>query len=129
MPKRILPPGGGVVELAPDLTDALDFMKRICLFAALAAAPLATAETSSKPPAKIDVSLLPQQTKLIDDVVVPVPSEIFAVLDKLGRPNWTAVLRPIKGVARPIGEQPQIVYINAPEVSGSGPMGEVQPRG
>ena len=25
---------------------------------------------------------------VVDDVVVPVPSEIFAVLDKLGEPNW-----------------------------------------
>lgn len=108
MPKRILPPGGGVVEWATDLTDALTLMKRICLLAALATAPLALAETSSKPPAKIDVSSLPQQTQLIDDVVVPVPSEIFAVLDKIGSPKWADVLRPSKGVARPIGEQPQI---------------------
>lgn len=29
----------------------------------------------------------------VQDVVVPVPSEIFAVLDKLGNPNWRAQLR------------------------------------
>jgi hypothetical protein len=29
----------------------------------------------------------------VDDVVVPVPSEIFSVLDKLGSPNWHEVLR------------------------------------
>jgi len=29
---------------------------------------------------------------MVDDVVVPVPSEIFAVLDKLGSPNWHAQL-------------------------------------
>ncbi len=29
----------------------------------------------------------------VQDVVVPVPSEIFAVLDKLGNPNWKAQLR------------------------------------
>ena len=27
-----------------------------------------------------------------------------------------------------VAEQPQIIYIDAPEVSGFGPMGEVQPR-
>lgn len=31
--------------------------------------------------------------KVVDDVVVPVPSEVFSVLDKLGEPNWRAELR------------------------------------
>jgi hypothetical protein len=30
---------------------------------------------------------------VMDEVVVPVPSEIFAVLDKLGTPNWRAEVR------------------------------------
>ena len=30
---------------------------------------------------------------VVDDVVVPVPSEIFTVLDKLGEPNWRQELR------------------------------------
>ncbi|MBX7209616.1 MAG: hypothetical protein K1X78_14970 [Verrucomicrobiaceae bacterium] len=30
---------------------------------------------------------------VVDEVVVPVPSEIFAVLDKLGEPNWRQELR------------------------------------
>lgn len=69
----------------------------------LAALPLHAA-----PPAKIDVSRLPQQTRIIGDVIVPVPSEIFGVLDKLGRPRWTEVLRPMKGVAKPVGDQAQV---------------------
>lgn len=52
----------------------------------------------------IDVSKLPQQSRMVDDVIVPVPSEIFLVLDKIGKPNWNAVQRPIKGVANPMGE-------------------------
>ena len=28
-----------------------------------------------------------------------------------------------------VAEQPQIIYVDAPDVSGFGPMGEVQPRG
>lgn len=59
-------------------------------------------------PQKIDVSKLPQQSKLVEDVIVPVPSEIFGVLDKLGRPRWVEVLRPMKNVAKPFGEQPQV---------------------
>jgi hypothetical protein len=31
--------------------------------------------------------------KVVGDVVVPVPSEVFSVLDKLGEPNWRAELR------------------------------------
>ena len=42
-------------------------------------------------PESIDLSKFPAQA--VDDVVVPVPSEIFAVLDKLGSPNWRGELR------------------------------------
>ncbi len=31
--------------------------------------------------------------QVVDDVVVPVPSEVFSVLDKLGEPNWQQELR------------------------------------
>lgn len=31
--------------------------------------------------------------QLVDDVVVPVPSEVFTVLDKLGSPNWRQEVR------------------------------------
>ena len=72
---------------------------------------LAEPPPHSDAPAHIDVSKLPSQSRLIDDVVVPVPSEIFGVLDKLGKPNWTAVQRPITGVVQPIGEQPQIALM------------------
>ncbi|MDQ3622914.1 MAG: hypothetical protein M3463_10555 [Verrucomicrobiota bacterium] len=55
--------------------------------------------------ATIDISRLPPQSKMIDDVVVPVPSEIFGVLDKLGKPHWEEVLRAQKNTAKPPGEQ------------------------
>jgi hypothetical protein len=59
------------------------------------------------PEQKIDVSKLPKETRVVDEIIVPVPSEIFTVLDKLGKPNWQAVQRPIKGVAQPFGDRPQ----------------------
>ena len=31
--------------------------------------------------------------QVVDDVVVPVPSEVFSVLDKLGEPNWRHEIR------------------------------------
>src|ERR1700722_18737504 len=57
-----------------------------------------------EPKQHIDVGKLPQQATLVEDVIVPVPSEVFGVLDKLGSPNWHDVLRtdepPVPG-ARP----------------------------
>jgi hypothetical protein len=43
------------------------------------------------PPPSIDLSKFPAAA--VDEVVVPVPSEIFNVLDKLGSPNWKAEMR------------------------------------
>ena len=83
-------------------------MKKVIFLALTAFAPTVFAE----PPAKIDVSNFPQQSKMIDDVVVPVPSEIFAVLDKLGpKPNWAAVQHKMTSVAQPIGDQSQIALM------------------
>jgi hypothetical protein len=60
-----------------------------------------TAVVSAEPPQHIDVDKLPGQATLVDNVVVPVPSEIFSVLDKLGSPNWHEVLRPTKAAPAP----------------------------
>jgi hypothetical protein len=65
------------------------------LFALNAApfAPFAPRAMGDEPKQHIDVGKLPQQATLVDDVIVPVPSEVFGVLDKLGSPNWHDVLR------------------------------------
>jgi hypothetical protein len=82
-------------------------MKKVFVLALIAF----TTGALAQPPAKIDVSRLPAQSRMIDEVVVPVPSEIFAVLDKLGKPQWGQVLRPMKGVAKPVGENPQVALL------------------
>ena len=65
-------------------------MKNFLLFiAALVAVPLC-----AEPPRTIDVSSFP--ATLVDDVVIPVPTEVFGVLDKLGSPEWHTALRPVK---------------------------------
>ena len=70
---------------------------------------LASLPLNAAPASKIDVSKLPQQTRVIGDVIVPVPSEIFGVLDKLNsKPRWADVLRPMKTVAKPFGDQSQV---------------------
>src|ERR1700686_2874679 len=78
---------------------------------ALALIALPVSLLAADPPAHIDISKLPSQAKMIDEVVVPVPSEIFAVLDKLGKPSWSAVQRPISGVVQPTGDSPQIALM------------------
>ena len=59
-------------------------MSLVCLMTLLPA-------RADLPPKKITLSDFPAAA--VDEVVVPVPSEIFAVLDKLGNPNWKAQLR------------------------------------
>ena len=78
-------------------------MKKFPLLILVALSPCAFGQSATPPPAKIDVSGLPAQAAMIDQVVVPVPSEIFGVLDKLGKPRWEEVLRPMKGIQGPIG--------------------------
>ena len=60
------------------------------LAAASAAAALATAAASAAPAETIDVGQFP--AAVYEDVIIPVPSEIFAVLDKLGSPDWDSML-------------------------------------
>ncbi len=73
----------------------------------LALASLCVSALAQDPPKQIDVTKLPKETRVVEDVIVPVPSEIFGVLDKLGKPNWVAVQRPLKKVAKPFGEPAQ----------------------
>lgn len=53
--------------------------------------PLAAAPKGTKGVENFDPLAFPG--KVVDDVIVPVPSEVFSVLDKLGEPNWQAELR------------------------------------
>jgi hypothetical protein len=68
---------------------------------------LATGTYGETPPRQIDLTKFPA-TRL-DDVVVPLPSEIFNVLDKLGTPDWRGQLRNPNISSR--GERPQIALL------------------
>lgn len=57
----------------------------LCALVLPAAAPAAEKPLASRFPGYV-----------VDEVVVPVPSEIFAVLDKLGNPNWKDEVRKLK---------------------------------
>lgn len=96
----------------------------------------AVASTHAAQPAKsIDLSKFPKEAQMVERVVVPVPSEVFAVLDKLGKPNWPEVLKVQKSAAEPVGSERQISLLlgtviaegfiaveaeNAPEVKNIG---------
>jgi hypothetical protein len=60
----------------------------LCSFVSLVAAGGILAQGTAQ---KFDPAQFPGY--VMDEVVVPVPSEIFAVLDKLGNPNWKDELR------------------------------------
>jgi hypothetical protein len=63
----------------------------LVLLALVAGFPSLSSLRADNPPKKIALSDFPAAA--VQEVVVPVPSEIFAVLDKLGNPNWKAQLR------------------------------------
>jgi hypothetical protein len=69
---------------------------------------LLKAAPAAQPAKTIAVHQFPKEAKLVDQVVVPVPSEVFAVLDKLGKPSWPEVLRPQKSMAAPTGSKEQV---------------------
>lgn len=62
---------------------------------------------AQSPPAQIDLSKFPAAA--VDEVVVPVPSEIFSVLDKLGSPNWKAEMR--DNIGKNTGNRAQVALL------------------
>ena len=83
------------------MIDSMTKYRRILFVLPLALAlPAAALHAQDSTPAKkIDVSRF---TNNVEDVVIPVPSEIFLALDKLGgSPNWTGTLPGKESPARP----------------------------
>jgi hypothetical protein len=83
-------------------------MKKSLTLVLAVTATIASAQT----PQQIDIHKLPGGAQVVDQVVVPVPTEIFGVLDRqASRPRWHEVLRPIHGVIRPPGSQEQTALL------------------
>ncbi len=82
---------------------------RLFLYAPLCAAILAvgTRAFAQTPSEEVDLSKFPAAS--VEDVVVPVPSEIFIVLDKLGTPNWKSELPDKEGVST--GNRAQVALL------------------
>lgn len=53
-----------------------------------------TFSQDNKPPQKIDLSQFPGE--VVSKVVVPIPAEVFAVLDKVGEPDWDSGIIHVK---------------------------------
>lgn len=79
---------------------------RITIFG-LTALLAASAAQGAPAPSQIDLTQFPAAA--VDDVVVPVPSEVFNVLAKLGNPNWKGELRDSLG--RNSGNRTQIALL------------------
>lgn len=62
----------------------------------------------SQTPTQTPAQPLPSQSTSIKDVPVPIPSEVFAALDKFAHSNWRAVQRPELGRWKPHGDQAEI---------------------
>jgi len=63
--------------------------------------------SAQDPPESVDLSKFPAAN--VEDVVVPVPSEIFVVLDKLGSPNWRGELR--SSLGKNTGNRAQVALL------------------
>jgi len=69
-------------------------LPNICKSAAVAIAGLAVCAQAAQAPQHIDIKNL---SKKVEDVVVPLPNEVFAALNKLGNVNWKDYVRSNKG--------------------------------
>jgi hypothetical protein len=82
-------------------------MKRNLLLLVVAGLLTASRCFGESAPGQIDLRKFPATQ--LDEVVVPLPSEVFNVLDKLGAPDWRSELRdPVLG---PHGERAQIALL------------------
>lgn len=69
------------------------YLTVLALASALYPTSVLRAESAKAAVQEFDPQAFPGQ--VVDDVVVPVPSEVFSVLDKLGEPNWRHELRDV----------------------------------
>src|SRR5438046_6076535 len=81
------------------------FTKHLKL-SAIAAAGLALGAHAGRAPQRIDIK---QLSKTVEDVVVPLPNEIFGALNKLGAVNWKEHVRTDKGAS--FTERPRIALL------------------
>jgi hypothetical protein len=94
----------------PTQTSNIVAMKHLLIPFAFFTTIATTGTTFAQEPKQhIDIGKLPRQATLVEDVIVPVPSEIFGVLDKLGSPPWREVLRTDKAHAP--GPRPQTALL------------------
>jgi hypothetical protein len=86
---------------------------RIRIFVLIASTSFAMAES---PPGTAP-SQLPPRTRSVENVVVPIPSEIFGSLEKFAHSNWRVVERPELADWRPHGNPEQIALLLGVEVA------------
>ncbi len=97
------PVSGGSAPAAPDEagTPRDENVEREAVRAAIAAVEAQRA----------NVAALPRNATFIGDAVIPVPSEVFNALDKLGKPAWSQALHPMRGVRSPRGSSVETALV------------------
>jgi len=84
----------------------MNFIAHSSKIAIAAAVGLAVSLQAAEAPKKIDVKEL---SKKVEDVVVPLPNEVFGALNKLGGVNWKEYVRNDKGTN--FTERPRIALL------------------
>ncbi|MEO6054502.1 MAG: hypothetical protein ABIP97_10855 [Chthoniobacterales bacterium] len=82
-------------------------MEKIKIIGALLGLIFVTPLCAEESPQQIDLSKFPAAS--VDNVVVPVPGEIFVVLDKLGAPKWRDEMRTEE--IKPVSDRAQIALL------------------
>lgn len=80
---------------------------RILIFTISMAVLVAPSLRADKVASQIDLSSFPAET--VDNVIIPTPSEVFNVLDKLGSPNWKGELR--ESLGKNSGNRAQVALL------------------
>jgi hypothetical protein len=84
----------------------MSFFSRYLKWSGICALGLSLCAQGAQTPQKIDVKDL---SKKVEDVVVPLPNEVFGALNKLGTVNWHEYVRSNKGVN--FQERPRIALL------------------
>jgi hypothetical protein len=79
---------------------------KFCKMSAAVLAALSLSARAAETPKHVDVK---QLSKKVEDVVVPLPNEVFGALNKLGGVNWREYLRDDKGAN--FTERPRIALL------------------
>ncbi|MDF1753425.1 MAG: hypothetical protein P1U89_11670 [Verrucomicrobiales bacterium] len=72
----------------------MNFLTHPVIILTLLTVSFSTGKSHAQTPERIDLTAFPGE--IVKDVVIPIPAEIFAVLDKVGEPDWENAIIHVK---------------------------------